>query len=64
MTKLFCFDQTISYLKSLFQNANTVNNNNSDEYHPLSCALKAIISWESLKSIQICREACGGHSCS
>jgi acyl-CoA oxidase len=56
MAKLFCFDHSLLYLKSLFSKKNI-----NEEYHPLSCALKAIISWESLKSIQICREACGGH---
>jgi alkylation response protein AidB-like acyl-CoA dehydrogenase len=53
MAKLFCFNQSLLYLKSL--------KSIDEECHPLSCAFKAIISWESLKSIQICREACGGH---
>ncbi|MBV8142275.1 MAG: acyl-CoA dehydrogenase family protein [Verrucomicrobia bacterium] len=57
IAKVFALDFALKHLIDLNE---TVHSGNSRPLETLAAGLKAVITWNTTQTIQICREACGG----
>ncbi|KAG5667345.1 hypothetical protein PVAND_015328 [Polypedilum vanderplanki] len=65
LAKAIIYRIVSSYLDELFtqiqQESSSGNFDRLNELHALNCGLKAVMSEEGTKAIELCRLACGGH---
>ena len=56
----FCADKTLSLWQENLPRLLDQNNKQAEVCHALSSVMKSINAWNSHKTLQECREACGG----